>query len=126
MERWIISLSKLQQFFYELHHVTAALLQTTVVSYYKLRQIYYKLEQNIITNYESALLEITVALLQITAKCYFKLRQLYYILRQCVITNCGSFIKLLQIMTGITNYDVISNYVVTRRKADVLELFFIN
>ena len=80
-----------------MHQVTAALLQISVVSYYELRQIYYKLLQNIITNYDSVLLQITVALLQITAKCYYKLRQLYYKLRQCVITNYGSFIKLLQI-----------------------------
>ena len=61
-----------------MHQVTAALLQISVVSYYELRQIYYKLLQNIITNYDSVLLQITVALLQITAKCYYKLRQLYY------------------------------------------------
>ena len=76
------------------------------------------------------LLQITVALLQIIAKCYYKLRQLYCKLRQCVITNYGSFIKLLQITAafgvitnygnillqitaGITNYDVITNYVVS-------------
>ena len=119
-----------------MHHVTAALLQNTVVSYYKLQQIYCKLQQNIITNYRSllqiktALLQITVALLQITAKCYYKLRQLYYKLRQCVITNYDSFIKLLQITAAfrvitnygntllqitadITIYGVITNYVVT-------------
>ena len=61
-----------------MHQVTAALLQISVVSYYELRQIYYKLLQNIITNYDSVLLQITVALLKITAKCYYKLRQLYY------------------------------------------------
>ena len=61
------------------------------------------------------LLQITTALFQI---------------RQCVITNYGSFIKLLQItatfgvitnygntllqiIAGITIYDVITNYVVT-------------
>ena len=79
----------------------------------------------------AALLQITVPLLKITAKCYYKLRQLYYKLRQCVITNYGSFIKLLQItatfgvitnygntllqiMAGITIYDVITNYVVNQ------------
>ena len=112
-----------------MHHVTAALLQITVVNYYKLRKIYYKLQQNIITNYgsiitnyHSALLQITVALLQITAKCYYKLRQLYCKLRQRVITNYSSFIKFLEITAAfgvITNYggiticDVITNYVVT-------------
>ena len=53
-----------------MHHVTAALLQITVVNYYKLRQIYYKLQQNSITNYDSVLLQITVALLQIMTMCY--------------------------------------------------------
>ena len=85
-----------------MHHVTAALLQITAA----LLQI------------TTALLQITVPLLKITAKCYYKLRQFYYKLRQCVITNYGSFIKLLQItalqiMAGITIYDVITNYVVT-------------
>ena len=80
-----------------MHHVTATLLQITVVSYYKLRQIYYKLQQNIITNYgsfitnyDSALLQITAALLQITTKLlqitaalsnYYKLRQLLVLLQ---------------------------------------------
>ena len=103
----------------ELHHATAALLQNTVVNYYKLRQILYKLQQSIITNYDSALLQITVALLQITAKCYYKLRQLYYKLQQCVITNYDSFIKLLQIMAAfgvITNYD--NTYYKLRRNSD--------
>ena len=90
-----------------MHHVTAALLQTTVVSYYKLRQVYYKLQQNIITNYGS--------LLQITTVRYYKLRCFYYKLRQNVITNYGSFIKLLQITAAfrvITNYrqHIITNY----------------
>ena len=61
---------------------------------------YYKLRQNVITNY---------------GKCYYKLRQLYYKLRQCVITNNGSFIKLLQITAAfrvITNYD---RYYILRR-----------
>ena len=92
------------------------------MSYYKLRQISCKLQQNIITNWGS--------LLKITAKCYYKLRQLYYKLGQCVITNYDSFIKLLQITAafrvitnygntllqitaGITIYGVIINYVVT-------------
>ena len=66
------------------------------------------------------LLQIKAALLQIKAKCYHKLRQLYYKLRQCVlqitaasgiITNSGN--TLLQITVGITNYDIITNYVVT-------------
>ena len=97
-----------------MHNVTAALLQITVVSYYKLWQIYYKLQQNVITNYcsfitnyDSAALQIRVALLQITTKCYYKLQQPYYKLRQCIITNYGSFIKLLQITVAfgaITNY----------------------
>ena len=110
----------------ELHHVSAPLLQITVVSYYKLRQICYKLQQNIITNYgsfvtnyNSALLQNTVASLQITAKCYYKLRQLYYKLQQCVITNYDSFIKLLQIMAAfgvITNYD--NTYHKLRRNSD--------
>ena len=85
----------------ELHHVTAALLQITVVSYYKLRQIYYKLQQNIITNYGN--------LLQITTVRYYKLRQLYYKLRQNVVKNYGSFITnyenvLLQITAALSNY----------------------
>ena len=69
------------------------------MSYYKSRQIYYKLQQNIITNcgrfitnYDSVLLQITIALLQITAN---------------VITNYGSFIKLLQITAA---FGVITNY----------------
>ena len=85
----------------EMHHVTAALIQNTVVNYYKLRQIYYKLQQNIITNYGS--------LLQITTVRYYKLRQLYYKLRQNVITNYGSFITnydnvLLQITAALSSY----------------------
>ena len=89
-------------FLLELHHVTEALIQNTVVSYYKLRQIYYKLQQNIITNYGN--------LLQITTVRYYKLRQLYYKLRQQnVITNYGSFITncnnlLLQITVTLSNY----------------------
>ena len=77
------------------------------MSYFKLRQVYYKLQQNFITNCDSVLLHITVTLLQITAKYYHKLRQLYYKLRQYVITNYGSFIKLLQITAA---FDVIINY----------------
>ena len=42
------------------------------------------------------LLQIAIALLQITTICYYKLRQL---------------LVLLQITAGITNYDVITNYV---------------
>ena len=81
-------------------------------------------------NYGKTLLQITAALLKITTVCYYKLRELYYKLRQQVITNYGSFMKLLQIAAafgvitnynntslqitaGITNYDVITNYVVT-------------
>ena len=69
-------------------------------------------------------------MLQITAKFYYKLQQFYYKLRQCAITSYGSFIKsfkitavfgvntnygntLLQIAAGITNYDVVTNCVVT-------------
>ena len=92
------------------------------MSYYKLWNIYDKLQQNIITNYGS--------LLQITTVRYYKLRQ-------NVITNYGNFITnygnvllqitaalsnyyklrqlfgLLQITAGITFYGVITNYVVT-------------
>ena len=70
------------------------------------------------------------ALLQIMAKCNYKLWQLYYKLRQWLITNYSSVIivlqiaaafgvitnhdnTLLQIKAGITNYDIITNYVVT-------------
>ena len=79
-----------------------------VVSYYKLRQIYYKLRQTIITNY-SKTLQITAALLQTTTACYYKLWQLYYKLWQNVITNYGSFITnydngLLQITAASSNY----------------------
>ena len=61
--------------------------------YYKLRQLYYKLRQCVITNYGSffKLLQITVAFGVITK------------LRHHIITNYA----------GITNYDVITNYVVT-------------
>ena len=84
-----------------MHHITAALLQITVVTYYKLRQIYYKLQQNSITNsgsfianYDSVLLQITVHLLQTTAKCYYKYSSL--------ITNYGNL--LLQITVALSNY----------------------
>ena len=128
LERWLINLQKLQQFFYELQHVTAALLQITVnydkftINYSKLvlhitTVCYYKLLQCVITNYDSfiinygkRLLQIAVALLQIKTICYYKLRQLYQI-----IINYGSFwcyYKLQQHI--ITNYDVIKNNVVTR------------
>ena len=77
------------------------------------------------------LLQITITLLQIAPKWYDKLQQLYYNLRQWIITNYSSFVKLLQIAAafgvitnydntflqitaGITNYDVITNYVVTQ------------
>ena len=79
-----------------------------------------------------------VALLQITAKYLYNLRHLYYKLRQYVITNYYSFIKLLQITAAfgviinygntllqitadITNYDVITNYVLL--EGSLLESF---
>ena len=52
------------------------------MNYYKLRQIYYKLQQNSITNYDSVLLQITVALLQITVKCYYNFNNV-------IIISCG-------------------------------------
>ena len=65
------------------------------------------------------LLQITAALLQIKTMFHFKLRQLYQI-----ITNYGSFWcyynTLLQITAGITNYDVITNYVVTAFSSSLL------
>ena len=64
------------------------------MSYYKLRQIYFKLKENIITNYDSTLLQITIAFCR---------------LRQNVSTNYGSFITnydnvLLQITAALSNY----------------------
>ena len=68
-------------------------------------KIYYKLRQKVITNYGSS---------------YFWKIQNYYKLSQIllhitaafsVITNCGKFNYKLQ--AGITNYDAITNYVVT-------------
>ena len=56
-----------------------------------------------ITNYNKNLLQITAVLLQNTTVGDFKLRQFYYKLQQ----------TLLQITAGITNYDVITNYVLT-------------
>ena len=82
------------------------LLQITAKHYYKLRQLYYKLRQCVITNYGKMLLQITAALLQITTMCYYKLRQLYqiitnygsswfcYKLRQLIITNYGRYYNL--------------------------------
>ena len=106
-----------------------------VVSYYKSRQIYYKLRQNSI--------QITAALLQITTVYYYKLRYLYYKLRRNVITNYCSFITnydnlllqitatlgvithygsiLLQITAGITNCDIITNYVVTDTVTEIIK-----
>ena len=89
----------------ELHHVTATLLQITVVSYYKLRQFYYKLQQNIITNQGSFITNYGNVLLQITAAFG-------------VITNYGN--TLLQITAGITIYDVITNYILTPHSAFIL------
>ena len=57
----------------------------------------------IITNYNKNLLQITTVLLQNTTVGDYKLRQLYYKLQQ----------MLLQITAGITNYDVITSYVLT-------------
>ena len=101
--------------------ITAALLQITVVSYYELQQIYYKLQQKLyyklwqcaitnsgsfIRNYGKTLLQITAALLQITTMFYYKLRQLYqiitnydspwsyYKLWQHITTNYGGYYKL--------------------------------
>ena len=89
-----------------MHNVNAALLQITVVSYYKLRQIYYKLRQSVIlnygsfiTNYDNVLLDGSfVKLLQITAAFG-------------VITSYGNI--LLQITACVTQYGVITHYVVT-------------
>ena len=72
----------------------AALLQITIVCYYKLPWLYYKLRQNDMTNYSSF-----IKLLQIAAAFG-------------VITNYDN--TFLQITAGITNYDVITNYVVTQ------------
>ena len=87
-----------------MHHVTAALLQITVVSHYKLLQIYHKLQQNIknyesfVANYDNVLLQVTatlsnyytlrqlLVLLQITAIRYYKLRQLFQITTLLQIT----------------------------------------
>ena len=63
--------------------------------YYKLRQLYYKLRQYVVTNYGSF-----IKLLQITAAFG-------------AIANYGN--TLLQITAGSTIYDVITNYVVTER-----------
>ena len=62
---------------------------------FKLRQLYYKLRQCVVTNYGSF-----IKLLQITAAFG-------------AIANYGN--TLLQITAGSTIYDVITNYVVTER-----------
>ena len=69
-------------------------IQITANHYYKLRQLYYKLPQCVITNYGNF-----AKILQITAA--FR-----------AITNYGN--ALLQITAGIAIYGVITNYVVTR------------
>ena len=77
--------------------ITVALLKITAKRYYKLRQLYYKLRQCVITDYSSF-----IKFLQITAAFG-------------IITNYGN--TLLQITAGIAIYDVITNYVVTATEA---------
>ena len=80
---------------------------------YKLLQNYYKLQQKVITNsrlkfitnYCKKLWQITAALIFVKFKIITNYVKFYYILRQLLV--------LLQITAGITNCDVIANYLVT-------------
>ena len=80
---------------------------------YKLLQNYYKLQQKVITNsrlkfitnYCKKLRQITAALIFVKFKIITNYVKFYYILRQLLV--------LLQITAGITNCDVIANYLVT-------------
>ena len=74
------------------------LLQITAKHYYKLRQLYYKLWQNVITNYSSFIPNYDNMLLQIMAVLsnYYKLQQLLVLLQlwQHIITNYGRYYNL--------------------------------
>ena len=70
------------------------------MNYQKLRQIYYKLQQNIITNYGSFITNYDNVLLQITAALsnYYKLRQ-HLVLLQITATHYYKLRQVLQFMT---------------------------
>ena len=73
--------------------------------YYKLRQKFITNYGTFITNYGKKLLQITAALIFVKFKIITNYVKFYYILRQLLV--------LLQITAGITNCDVIANYLVT-------------
>ena len=84
---------------------------------YKLLQDYYKLRQKFITNYSSfitnyckKILQITTALIFVKFKIITNYIKFYYILRQLLVLLqiTANFIR-----AGITNCNVITNYVVT-------------
>ena len=99
-ERTPLKLSNLKQpIYYKLQPEIIANYGSFIAHYdnpnYKLLQDYYKLRQNFFTNYGSFITNDDSGLLQVTAALILK--------------NS----KLLQITAGITNYDVITKYVVT-------------
>ena len=94
--------------------------QITLNFQYKLRQLYHKLRQEVITNYDTLKIRCIQNLLSITAAqtspTYWWLLQIALIF----IINYGSFQnyyklrqKILQITAGITKCGVITNCVVT-------------
>ena len=97
-----------------------SLLQITLNFQYKLRQLYHKLRQEVITNYDTLKIRCIQNLLSITAAqtspTYWWLLQIAFIF----IINYGSLQnyyklrqKILQITAGITKCGVITNCVVT-------------
>ena len=131
-------LSNLKQPIYygqKLLQITPALLSIMIIliTYYcKIittyeKKIYYKLRQLVITNHASFITNYDKNLLQITTKSYYKLRQLLFLKNSKLLQITSSFITyysslqcyyklrkfLLQITAGITDYDVITNYVIT-------------
>ena len=89
------------------------LLQITIVLLQITTAGYYKLQQKFITNYDKKLLQITAALIFEKFKIIKNYLKFYYILWQILV--------LLQITAGITNYDVIINYVITIVNTKMLE-----
>ena len=110
-------------------------LQITVASYFELRQICYKLREDIIRNYDKNYCKLRQIyyydknyyklrqiyyrvrqnIIRNYDKNYCKLRQLYYKLRQCVITNYSSFITnygktLLQVTAAFLQITTVGYY----------------
>ena len=79
----------------ELLQMMTNLLQITAKHYCKLWQLYYKLQQCVITNYGSFIANYVNVSFQITTTLsnYYKLRELLVLL-QHIITNYGRYYKL--------------------------------